>query len=329
MYVRGRKISNTTDLLPGTRHSRLICRLPSPLPTRTLPRSVPRLLLGTGLIKKKGVPFEQVDGSEGSDREIRNTLWSVSGHRGKYPQVCGTYEVCTRENRWYRRAFSFFLLGSQAELVFGVSERAAGWKSCLLRGGNLGPLTLIFLILYRADSIFFCICATPLNVGVFRSLITRHTTEEVVAAEEQQEAFPSAEHACTHRRMPVKKKTLVCDSRLCVSPSSCCLKCFFRWAAIGVVMPSVFHTFRPSIAQVFIERDGEHEFVGLWSDVESLNECEALPPEVSGSLVDLFPCACLCLRVCVCVCRCVCSWCVRCVERKMATCYMLLRHFTG
>lgn len=34
------------------------------------------------------------------------------------------------------------------------------------------------------------------------------------------------------------------------------------------------------IAQVFIERDGEHEFVGLWSDVEGLNECEALPPEV-------------------------------------------------
>lgn len=33
-------------------------------------------------------------------------------------------------------------------------------------------------------------------------------------------------------------------------------------------------------AQVFIERDGEHEFVGLWSDVESLNECEALPPDV-------------------------------------------------
>lgn len=31
---------------------------------------------------------------------------------------------------------------------------------------------------------------------------------------------------------------------------------------------------------MFIERDGELEFVGLWSDVESLNECEALPPEV-------------------------------------------------
>eukprot|EP00752_Nemacystus_decipiens_P004965 g4517.t1 len=39
------------------------------------------------LMKGKGVPYQQVDGSEGSDRELRNTLWSVSGHRGKYPQV--------------------------------------------------------------------------------------------------------------------------------------------------------------------------------------------------------------------------------------------------
>lgn len=36
--------------------------------------------------------------------------------------------------------------------------------------------------------------------------------------------------------------------------------------------------------QVFIERDGEHEFVGLWSDVEGMNECEALPRDVSGVL---------------------------------------------
>ncbi|CAM9209822.1 unnamed protein product [Ectocarpus sp. 13 AM-2016] len=37
---------------------------------------------------------------------------------------------------------------------------------------------------------------------------------------------------------------------------------------------------RGKYPQVFIERDGELEFVGLWSDVESLNECEALPPEI-------------------------------------------------
>lgn len=37
---------------------------------------------------------------------------------------------------------------------------------------------------------------------------------------------------------------------------------------------------RGKYPQVFIERDGEHEFVGLWSDVESLNECEALPPDI-------------------------------------------------
>lgn len=34
-----------------------------------------------------GVPYEQVDGSEGSTQVLRNTLWTVSGHRGKYPQV--------------------------------------------------------------------------------------------------------------------------------------------------------------------------------------------------------------------------------------------------
>ena len=39
------------------------------------------------------------------------------------------------------------------------------------------------------------------------------------------------------------------------------------------------------VRQVFIERDGELEFVGLWSDVESLNECEALPPEVKIRLL--------------------------------------------
>ncbi|CAM9531756.1 unnamed protein product [Phaeothamnion confervicola] len=31
--------------------------------------------------------------------------------------------------------------------------------------------------------------------------------------------------------------------------------------------------------QVFIEREGEREFVGLWSEVEALNECCALPTE--------------------------------------------------
>ncbi|CAN0464330.1 unnamed protein product [Ascophyllum nodosum] len=39
------------------------------------------------LMEGKGVPFEKVDGSDGETRELRNTLWSVSGHRGKYPQV--------------------------------------------------------------------------------------------------------------------------------------------------------------------------------------------------------------------------------------------------
>ncbi|CAM9634872.1 unnamed protein product, partial [Hapterophycus canaliculatus] len=37
---------------------------------------------------------------------------------------------------------------------------------------------------------------------------------------------------------------------------------------------------RGKYPQVFIERDGEHEFVGLWSDVEGMNECEALPPDI-------------------------------------------------
>ncbi|CAN0440439.1 unnamed protein product, partial [Discosporangium mesarthrocarpum] len=37
---------------------------------------------------------------------------------------------------------------------------------------------------------------------------------------------------------------------------------------------------RGKYPQVFIERDGKQEFVGLWSDVETLNECEGLPPEV-------------------------------------------------
>lgn len=44
-----------------------------------------------------------------------------------------------------------------------------------------------------------------------------------------------------------------------------------------------------------MERDREIEFVGLWSDVESLNECEALPADVSSArvpfelLLDLRP----------------------------------------
>lgn len=34
-----------------------------------------------------GVPYEEVDGSDGATQEARNNLWTVSGHRGKYPQV--------------------------------------------------------------------------------------------------------------------------------------------------------------------------------------------------------------------------------------------------
>lgn len=41
----------------------------------------------TALFPIVGVPFSKVDGSDGETRELRNTLWSVSGHRGKYPQV--------------------------------------------------------------------------------------------------------------------------------------------------------------------------------------------------------------------------------------------------
>lgn len=45
-----------------------------------------------------GVPFEQVDGSDGATRELRNTLWTVSGHRGKYPQV-----GAIKNDQWKKR----------------------------------------------------------------------------------------------------------------------------------------------------------------------------------------------------------------------------------
>lgn len=54
--------------------------------------------------------------------------------------------------------------------------------------------------------------------------------------------------------------------------------CSFIYFALPFSSPFCGSISRPS--KVFIERDGEHEFVGLWSDVESLNECEALAPEV-------------------------------------------------
>lgn len=58
---------------------------------------------------------------------------------------------------------------------------------------------------------------------------------------------------------------------------SCLCICMLPWNAVLRLWSLV--------RQVFIERDGELEFVGLWSDVESLNECEALPPEVKIRLL--------------------------------------------
>lgn len=97
----------------------------------------------------------------------------------------------------------------------------------------------------------------------------------------------------------VKTMQRVCDRAVIVSPMRNCLRHSGRYSVnvaldtqnsgfccfLGMGTPMSLTIPTSSVPcrgvdQVFVEREGEYDFVGLWSDIESMNECEALPKEV-------------------------------------------------